>query len=174
MDNLSSLPITMCLTKATLTAGTTTTFTTTGTTTYSVRSKLCTKLAATNAATPTLDGATGLAFKPLAFPASALVGGQGSVFVFCYRNTEAGSAASGIVVVQGSVEQLDVTGNFINSPQFPVIPDTVCPFGYLVVTLGPTAVANWQFGVNNLSGVTGVTYAFRDIAQLPDRPQIGA
>lgn len=174
MDNLASLPVTMCFTKAALAAGTTTTYATTGTTSYAVRGKFYNKTAAANVATPTTDIVDGLPFQPLAFPASASVGGQGSVFVFCYRAIPAIAPAGGIAVAQGSVEQLDINGNFINAPQFPVIPDNYCPFGYLVVTLGPTAVANWTFGTNNLSGVTGVTYTFVDIAQLPDRPQIGA
>lgn len=170
MDNLAILPVTMCFSKAALAAGTTTTFSTTGTTTYAIRSKFYTKTVAANVATPTTDVTDGLAFTPLAFPASASVGGQGSVFVFCYRDVAATTPVG--FVAQGSVEQLDVSGNFINAPQFPVIPDGYCPIGYLVVKLGPTAVANWVFGTNNLSGVTGVTYTFVDVAQIPDRPQI--
>lgn len=169
-DNLANIPITMCMTKATLAAGTTTTFSTTGATVFAVRGKFYTKNAATNQATPTTDVTDGLPFTPLAFPASATVGGQGSVYVFCFAATTPGAPVA--FVAQGSVEQLDVNGNFINAPQFPVIPDGYCPFGYLVVRLGPTAVANWTFGTNNLSGVTGVTYAFQDISMLPDRPQI--
>ncbi len=169
MDNLAALPVTMCFTKATLAAGTTTTFNTTGATIFSVRSKFYTKNAAANQATPTTDITDGLPFTPLAFPASATVGGQGSVFVFCFRGVVGAPPVA--FVAQGTVEQLDVNGNFINAPQFPVIPDGYCPFGYVVVTLGPTAVANWTFGTNNLSGVTGVSYFFQDITNLPDRPQ---
>lgn len=167
MDNLSYYPITQTLTKAGLAAGTTTTYSHTAAVVYSIRSKLYSRAIAANVATPTVDILDNLAFTPLTFPASATVGGQGSVFVFCYD-----SGASTLRVAQGSVETLDVAGNFVIAPQFPVIPDTLCPFGYLVVKLGPTAVANWVFGTNNLSGVTGVTYAFQDITALPDRPQI--
>ncbi len=169
-DNLANIPITMCMTKATLAAGTTTTFSTTGATIYAIRGKFYSKNAATNQATPTTDVTDVLPFTPLAVPASASVGGQGSVFVFCFAATTTGVANA--FVAQGSVEQLDVNGNFINAPQFPVIPDGYCPFGYLLVRLGPTAVANWTFGTSNLSGVTGVTYTFQDIATLPDRPQV--
>lgn len=166
MDNLQTLPITMATTKAGLSAGTTTTYSTANTVQYGIRSKAFLKTAVTNGATPTADIVDGLAFSPLAFPANATVGGQGSVYVFCFN------AAGTIGVAQGSVEQLDVSGNFVIAPQFPVIPDTHCPFGYLVVRLGATAAANWTFGTNNLSGVTGVTYTFVDVYNLPDRPQI--
>lgn len=166
MDNLQALPVTMTTTKAGLAAGTTTTYSTTATVIYGIRSKAFSKTAVTNGATPVVDVTDGLAFTPLAFPASASVGGQGSVFVFAFN------AAGTLGVAQGTVEQLDVTGAFVIAPQFPVIPDTYCPFGYLVVKLGPTAVANWLFGTNNLSAVTGVTYTFVDCFTIPDRPQI--
>jgi hypothetical protein len=166
MDNLQTYPVTQCMKKAGLAAGTTTTYSITANPLeYAIRSKLYTKATVTNGATPTVDIADGLAFTPLAFPGSATVGGQGSVFVFGY------DAGGTVRVAQGDVVTLDVLGNFVNLPQFPVLPDTVCPFGYLLVRLGPTAVANWVFGTNNLSGVTGVTYAFQDVTTLPDRPQ---
>lgn len=164
MDNLSFIPLTLCTMKAALAAGTTTTYSTTGTTLYCIKGRAYSKAAVTNGATPTTDAVTGVAFLPLSFPASASVGGQGSVFVFGY------DSGGTIRVCQGKVETLDSTGNFINTPQFPGIPDTICPFGWLVVRLGPTAVANWTFGTNNLSSVTGVTYSFSDCMTLPDRP----
>jgi hypothetical protein len=167
MDNLQLPALTVCPTKAGLVAGTTTTYSITANPlNYVLRSKWYSKATVTNGATPTTDANTGLAFTPIAFPASALVGGQGSVFVFGY------DAAGNIKVAQGSVEQLDVAGKFVNAPKFPNLLDTITPFGYLVVTLGATAVANWTFGTNNLSGVTGVTYAFQDVFVLPDRPQV--
>lgn len=166
MDNLKMAPLTLCLSKATLAAGTTTTYSTTGTTVYAIKGKAYSTAAKTNVATPTVDITDGLAFTPVAYPASSSVGGQGSVFVFCF------DSGGTLRVAQGTVEQLDILGNFINAPQFPIIPDTVCPFGYLVVKLGPTAVANWTFGSSNLSGVTGVTYTFVDVITLPDRPQV--
>lgn len=166
MDNLSLPCVTMCFSKATLAAGTTTTYSTTGTTVFAIRSKFYSTAAKTNVATPTVDITDGLPFTAQTFPASAAVGGTGSVYVFCF------DSGGTLRVAQGTVEALDLLGNFINAPQLPVIPDSVCPFGYLVVKLGPTAVANWTFGTNNLSGVTGVTYAFQDICLVPDRPQI--
>ena len=167
MDNLQFYPVTQCLKKAGLVAGTTTTYSITANPLeYSIKGKIYSKATVTNGATPTTDALTGAAFVTLIFPASATVAGQGSIYVFCY------DSSGNIKVVQGSVETLDLSGNFINSPKLPIIPDTICPFGYLTVKLGATAVANWLFGTNNLSGVTGVTYAFQDITTMPDRPQI--
>lgn len=166
MDNLALVPLTLCLSKATLAAGTTTTYSTTGTTVYAIAGKAYSTAAKTNVATPTVDIVDGLAFTPVTFPASASVGGTGSIFVFCF------DSGGTLRVAQGTVEALDLLGNFINAPQFPIIPDTVCPFGYLVVKLGATAVANWTFGSSNLSAVTGVTYAFQDLVTLPSRPQV--
>jgi hypothetical protein len=158
MDNLAQIPLTLCTVKAALAAGTTTTFSTTGATLYCIKGRAYSRAAATNVATPTTDAATGAAFLPVA-------ANQGSVFVFCYD-----SGASTLRVVQGQVQALDVAGNFILTPQFPGIPDTLCPFGWLVVKAGSTAVGNWVFGTNNLSGVTGLTYSFSDCMTLPDRP----
>lgn len=157
MDNLAQIPLTLCTVKATLAAGTTTTYSTTGTTVYCIKGRAYSKAAVTNGATPTTDAATGVAFLPVA-------ANQGSVFVFCY------DSGGNIKVVQGQVQALDVAGNFVLTPQFPGIPDTLCPFGWLVAKAGSTAVGNWVFGTNNLSGVTGLTYSFSDCMTLPDRP----
>lgn len=157
MDNLAQIPLTLCTMKAGLAAGTTTTYSTTGTTLYCIKGRAYSKGAVTNGATPTTDAATGVAFLPVA-------ANQGSVFVFCY------DSGGNIKVVQGQVQALDVGGKFVLTPQFPGIPDTLCPFGWLVATAGSTAVGNWVFGTNNLSGVTGLTYSFSDCMTLPDRP----
>ena len=176
MDYQTQQPVTMNFTKATLAAGTTTTISTTGTTTYAIRGKFYSKTAITNGATPTTDWATGLVFKPIPIPNTApnLALGYGSIYAVGLDSTGA------IRVVQGTIEALDVNGNFINAPQFggdgPAgsgkTDSDFCPIGYIVVQLGSTAVATWTFGTNNLSGVTGVTYTFVDVATLPDRPQV--
>lgn len=176
MDQQSFIPVTMNFTKAALAAGTTTTISTTGTTTFAIRGKFFTKAAITNGATPVVDFATGAAFKPIPIPNTApnLGLGYGCVFVV-------GFDAAGVVrVIQGTIEALDVNGKFINAPQFgglgpsgaAVTNNDFCAIGYIVVQLGATAVATWTFGTNNLSGVTGVTYTFVDVATLPDRPQV--
>lgn len=159
MDNLQQIPLTLCLSKVTLAAGTTTTISTTGTTTYGLKGKAYTKAAITNGATPTTDAATGAAF-------TGITANQGTVVVIGLDSSGAIKAA------QGSVESLDASGAFILAPKFPVIPDTMCPIGYIVLKGGSTLVGTWTFGSSNLSGVTGMTYTFVDIVTLPDRPQI--
>lgn len=176
MDMQQAIPATMNFTKATLAAGTTTTISTTGTTTYAIKGKFYTKTAISSGATPTTDYATGAAFLPIPIPATApnLAAGYGSVYTVGLDSNGA------IKVIQGTIQALDASGNFINAPQFGGLgpqgsgsnDNDFCPIGYIVVKLGATAVATWTFGTNNLSGVTGVTYTFVDIATLPDRPQI--
>ena len=164
MDALSQVPLTMCTSKATAAAGTTTTFSTTGSTLYCIKGKAFTTSAAANAATPTTDAATAATF--VAVPVS-----YGCVFVLCYDGTST-TAATAIKVVQGAQQALDASGNFVNAPQFPAIPDTLCPFAYLVTKVGSTGAA-WTFGASNLAGPpTGVTHTFVDIMTLPGRPQV--
>lgn len=176
MDNQAFVPVTMCLSKVALAAGTTTTISTTGTTIYSIRGKAYSKAAITNGATPTTDYATGNAFLPIPIPNTApnLALGYGSVFMVGLDHS------GNIKVIQGQVAPLDVNGNFITAPQFGAFgpsgsgstDNDFCPIGYIVVKLGSTAVATWTFGTNNLSSVTGVTYAFQDVVGWPDRPQV--
>lgn len=176
MDIQQATPVTMNFTKAALAAGTTTTISTTGTTTYAIKGKFYTKTAITNGATPTTDWATAAAFIPIPIPNTApnLALGYGCIYTVGLDSTGA------VRVIQGTIVPLDVSGNFINAPQFGGLgpqgsgstDNDFCPIGYIVVKLGATAVATWTFGTNNLSSVTGVTYTFVDIATLPDRPQI--
>jgi hypothetical protein len=165
MDNLQNLPATIYVGKAGLVAGTTNTYSTTiAAGFYAIRGKAYTKAAVTAGAVPVVDVVDGLAFATQAI-------GTGSVYVFGY------DAAGTLRVAQGDVQALDVSGNFLTAPQFPIIPDTVCPFGYLIVKAAPAtaavpAVATWTFGTNNFSAVTGVSFAFQDLMTLPDRPQV--
>lgn len=161
MDPQAAAPVTQCMSKVTLAAGTTTTLSTTGTTTYAIRGKAYTKAAITNGATPTTDAATGAAFVPV--PAN-----YGSVFMVGLN------AAGSLLCVQGSVTPLDNTGAFINAPNFGALPTDFCPIGYIVIKAGSTASSSpgWTFGSSNMSGVTGITYTFVDVVGVPDRPQI--
>lgn len=176
MDNLQFIPLTACLSKVTLAAGSTTTLSTTGTTTYAIRGKMFSKTALTNQATPTTDFSTGLTFLPIPIPATApnLAAGYGCVYMVGFDK------AGTLRVIQGTIEALDSSGNFITAPKFGGLGpagsgstnNDFCPIGYILVQLGATAVATWTFGTNNLSGVTGVTYTFVDLATEPDRPQV--
>lgn len=160
MDNLQTIPGTFCTQKVTLAAGTTTTLSNTGTTHYCIKGKAYSKAAMSNTATPTTDANTGSAF-------NAVVTNYGSIFVVGFDKD------GNLKAAQGSIEALDSAGAFINAPQFPVVPDTMCPVGYIVIKAGSTAsAAGWVFGTSNMSSVTGITYTFVDIMTLPSRPQI--
>lgn len=176
MDNQQAAPATMCLSKVTLAAGTTTTINTTGTTTFCIKGKAYTKAALSGQATPTTDYSTGAAFLPIPIPNTApnLALGYGCVYTVGFDHS------GNLKVIQGTIVPLDVSGNFIVAPQFGGLgpagsgstDNDFCPIGYIVVQLGSTAVATWTFGTNNLSSVTGVTFTFVDLCTLPDRPQI--
>lgn len=162
MDDLQRAPVTMCMSKVTLAAGTTTTLSNTGTTTYAIRGKAYTKAAMSNAATPTTDWATGAAFNPV--PAN-----YGSVFMVGF------DASGNLKCVQGTVVPLDSSGAFINAPNFGAMPLNFCPIGYLVIKASSAYVATttgWLFGTHNNSSVTGITYTFVDVVGVPDRPQV--
>ena len=159
MDALQQVPLTLCLGKVALAAGTTSTLSNTGATVYAIRGKACTRAAMANTATPIVDAATGLAFPPI-------VANQGTIVVVGF------DAAGNLKAAQGSVQALDATGSFVLAPQPPAVPDTMCPIGYIVLKAGSTLAGSWQFGTNNLSAVTGMTYTFVDLITLTDRPQV--
>lgn len=158
----------LTLGKAALAAGTTTTYTIGNTFTYANKGQLYSKASAANAASPTLDANTGVAFLPL-------IAGQSCIFAFC-------ADVSGVVNVIQSLPfdlkrgifpaTLDMS-NGLAVVQFPGIPDTLTPFGYLLAQASSALVGTWTFGVNNLSGVTGMTYTFRDIMDVPGQPITG-
>lgn len=149
-------------TKANFAAGTTTTTTTTtGAATkisYAIGGKAYAYTPAANAATPTTDAVTGAAF-------TGVAANKGSVFVFGF------DAAGAIKVAQGEIKSLDAAGAFVDSPQFPTLPDTVAAYAYLVIKAGSSA-STWTMGSSNMASATGITYTFVDVLTLPARPQI--
>lgn len=147
----------IALGKATLAAGTTTTHSTTGTLPYAIQGQVYSRTALTNAATPTTDAVTGAAFR-------ALSADQASIFVFCLDSAGATKVAQGPIVTLSQV-----TGKLSAVP-FPALTDALCPIGYLYAQAGTTLSGTWLFGTNNLSGVSGMTYTFRDLCLLPSRP----
>lgn len=163
METVFMRGLNMAMVAAGFAAGTTTTISTTATVPFCINGKALAKTAITNGATPTTDAATGLAFRPV--PAN-----NGSVFVACF------DASGNVKVCQGEVASLDpASGLFITAPEFPLIPDTLTPFGYLIIKAASTYVATttgWLFGTHNNSSVTGITYTFVDVMTLPARPQI--
>lgn len=159
-NNIGFGPANRCESKAGAAVGTTTTTSfTANPLTYIINGKYFTKATMTNGATPTTDINTGVAF-PAVNP------NYGTVLVF-------GVDGSGnVAVAQGSIEALDVSGNFRKAPSLPPLPDTICPYAYCIVKAGATASA-WTCGSSNFAGPpTGVTFAFVDVATLPDRPQV--
>ena len=151
---------TMCFTKVVAAAGTTSTITTTNATDFIIDGKFGTQLdALTNQATPTTDHLTGAAFAPLAI-------NEGVAIVL-------GTIAAGgtnLVAVQGDIQSLESgTTEFLIAPHFSSIPDTMCPFAYIIVTNDSTGAA-WTFGTTSF-GATGIVDTYVDVALLPDRPQ---
>jgi hypothetical protein len=161
MDVLQQAPITLGPIRATLAAGTTTTLSNTGTMAYAIRSKGYSASAWSNTATPTTDINSGAAF-------TGVLRNKGCVYVVGLN------AAGQMKVAQGTIEALDASGNFINAPQFPGLPNDFAPVGYIVIKAGVTAdnTTGWVFGTSNMSSVTGITYTFVDAPALPDRPQV--
>ena len=162
MDRLALGSLTMNMSNAGLTAGTTTTYTTTATTAHVINGKFGTTLAAqTNTASPTTDVNTGAAFV-------AQSANQACVYVWGVN------AAGAIKVAQGSIENTETgvtttAGAFIKAPQFPALPEDFCPIGYCVVRTSPTGSA-FTFG-STAWAASGITTTFKNVAVLPDRPQ---
>ena len=159
MENISLNGTTFAAGKAGLAAGTTTTSTIANQVDFCIDGKAFRKAIATNAATPTTDFTTGAAFV-------GITANRGTVIVYGL------DAAGNIRCSQGQVQALDAAGNFITSPQFPAIRDTVCPIGYLVLKGASNLSGTFTFGSSNLSGVTGMSYSFTDVMVLPARPQV--
>lgn len=160
MNNLEFNAATMFFAKAGLAAGTTTTTTTSNGTVffYSIKGKAYTATGASNGATPTTDALTGAAFRAIAV-------NKAGVFVWCYDTSGA------LKVVQGDIVNYSDAGVFEKAPQFPIIPDTLCPIGYELVKVISTG-STWTMGSSNQAAQTGITKVFVDCATLPDRPQI--
>lgn len=149
--------------KTGLIKGTTSSYTTTVTSAGMINGKYVTGLAAqTNAATPTTDAVTGAAFVPLS-------DNQSTVLVIGQK------ADSTVQMAQGSIvpTQVGVTttaGDFINAPQFPILPDDFMVFGYALVRTAPSAAA-FTAGTSEWAA-TGITASqFVQCGVLPDRPQ---
>ena len=115
-----------------------------------------------DATTPTTDYNTGAAFDGLLGVASA--GGKGCVFVWAYNKDGT------VKVMQGTVETLDAAGTFANPPQFPNVPDDVCPFAYSV-SKNYGQATTFTFGSSNWNA-SGHSHAIVNVATLPSRPQV--
>jgi hypothetical protein len=126
---------------------------------YAINGKIDALAAITDGTAITVD-ANGDAF-------TALAASQGCTFVW---GVELGGTV--LVVMQSEVRDLDADTDDFKSgdlPQFPVIPDTMCPIAYQVVKNGSTGSA-WTFGTSNWNA-TGITDLIVNVSTLPDRPQ---
>ncbi len=124
---------------------------------FSIGGKTYTKAAISGGTTPTTDAVSGVAH-------AALAANQGTVLVLGL------DSGGNIKAMQGSIESLDSSGAFVTAPQFPNLPDTICPMAYVVVKAGATASA-WSAGVANWNA-TGITSTSQAISEIPKRPQI--
>lgn len=138
--------------------GTETVYDTTVAVTYSIDGKMYVKATVADGVTPTTDVNTSAAF-------TALQPDEGCIFVWGLL------AAGTVVVAQGPVATIDgVTDEFKDpaAPQFPFIPDTMCPFAYQILqTTGASSA--WTFGAGNWDA-TGVTDIIVNVSTLPSRP----
>ncbi len=169
MESMEFAGTNACFQRSGLQAGTTTTFSTTLTINCAVKGQVYSFAAVTNAATPTTDYNTGVAFKPVN-------PNQACVFVFCTDGVS-GPLDLSTRVVQGPLVDLDGTnsgsaaGYVTALPPFPGIPDAVTPYGFIIVKVGAGGAA-WTFGASNLAGPpanTGITYTA--CSSLPSRPR---
>jgi len=124
---------------------------------YTLRGKAYSNPAVAGGATPTTDFLNGL---PI-----TLLAGQGRAVLWCV------DAAGTERVVAGPVVPLDAAGAFIDPPQLPSVPDTLCPFAYSLHRAGPSTVGTWTFGVSNWNA-TGLVHVAQSLATYPDRAQV--
>lgn len=142
-----------CFGKAGFGAGTTTTITTANAIVFANKHVLYSKAAAANAASPTVDSATGGAFKPVP---------PGSMCVFALGFSAAGTlmAAQGQVVLAG-----DDYGS-----RYPIVPDTMTVCGAVKVVVAAAGAA-WTFGTSNNSGAN-LAFTWQDLMGLPAYPAV--
>lgn len=163
MDALSQIPMTFATTIGGLAAGTTTTITIANDVQYCIKGPGYKKSAVSNAATPTTDATTGLAFVAVAV-------GYGCAFVVGLTSAGAISVSQGPQYVLSGEASGANTTTLIGAMQRPIVPDTVCPIGYIVVEVGASGAA-WTFGSSNLAGPpSNVGIAYTDVFTLPGRP----
>lgn len=155
--------MTLNLVSAALVLGTTSTYTTTVATQCAIGGKFATSLApAANAATPTTDATSLLAFPPLA-------PNQAVAIVFGVN------AAGAIQMCQGPIVGTGVgvgaaVGTLVSNPQFPSLPSNFCPLAYTIVQTAPSAAA-WTAGAGSWTAAGVTCSTAQNIPTLPDRPQ---
>lgn len=168
MDNLTLPPVTMNLVNAGLAAGTTTTVTVgTAPTGIVIGGKFgATTLSASanQSIEPTTDANTGLAFAtiPINSAACLLLGINAA-------GTLVGALGP---VVPTETGVTTTVGAFINAPQFPAVPDTMCPVAYTLIRVAPSLTAGFIAGSTQWAASGASCTTFKNICTLPSRPQI--
>ncbi len=164
-DNLGSptggtfTPTYVAITAVTATATATFTATPVGTAaaiSYCIKGKAYTKATITTTSPGTTDAITSAAFV-------ALAANQGCVVVLGL------DSGGNIKAAQGTVATM-AGGSFVTRSEFPVLPDTIAPFAYIVCANGATGSA-WTFGTSNWNA-TGMTATPVSVMCLPSRPQV--
>ena len=124
---------------------------------YSIRGICYSHATDSGVATPTVDFVTNAAI--------TLTANKARVVVF---GLDSGDAPR---IVAGPIVDLDSAGNFLQTPQFPDIPDTLCPCAYVVMKGGSTLSGTFTVGSSNWN-TAGMTFSVKNVAPyLPDRPQ---
>lgn len=167
-DKTTERGITICTIVPLLVTGTGHSMTTTVTSSHACNGKEQTPVTAiTNGALPATDYNTGLAFPSLT---GSTTGGQGCVVVYAFKEGATGADVNDVRCMQGPKQSLDASGNFLTAPQFPAIPNDVCPFAYQVLKHYGTA-SSVTFGTSDWNA-TGFHNAIVRCKQLPIPPQI--
>lgn len=112
------------------------------------------KAAVAGGATPTTDANTGAAM--------TLVANQAAVFVWGVN------AAGTVQVIKGATVSYTDTTAGSTEVKLPPIPDTFCPFAYVVIKAGATVVGTWTFGSSNWNATGIVVDTVVNLCTLPD------
>lgn len=152
-----------------------TTLTTAAAALFCIDGKAYSKAAATGGASPTLDSATGVAFKPVP-------PGYASVFVVgsAAGTDQAFAAVQGEIVANaGNATGVYVPGATLNAPEFPAnLPKNFCPIGYVIMNVcsNYSVTTGWQMGVHNTAEASYDSTAkaflgtYASLMTLPSRP----
>lgn len=165
MEYQAYAPLTYTANKAGLTNGTTTTFSfTANPLQYVINGKFYSKATQTNAATPTTDGNTGVAFLPVS-------AGYGCAYVWAYDASGAVKVYQGPITALTTIAADGANCAFGLAPAFPSVPGNAAPFGYTIVKVGSSGAAH-TMGSTSLASGSNISVAHQDVSTLPDRPQV--
>lgn len=122
--------------------------------TFAIEGKVYLKATASGAATPTTDAASGATL--------TLATATGTVLVWTVNS-------SGTVsVYKGDTVALDASNNFLQTPNFPAVPATQCPFAYTVHK--NYSGSNFSIGSTNWN-TANTSHTTQNVFYLPERPQ---